>query len=88
VSVLDDFVSTLLAASDGASPWAVGTVGSVVAGGAADGLALVTVSWQGASVRAAYLVSYTPVVNDVVLMARVGPRLLILGRIGGTPPTS
>lgn len=85
---IDAFVASLLASGDAASPWAVGTITDVQAGAAADGLALATVAWQGTNVRAAYLVSYTPVVDHVVLMARVGPRLTILGRIGGTPPTS
>lgn len=88
MNALTGFVDTLIAAMDPASQWAVGTVASVVAGGAADGNALVSVNWQGSSVRVAYASSYTPVTGHVVLMARVGPRLVIVCRLIGTPPNS
>ena len=42
------------------------TVATVTAGGAADGNALTTVTWRGASVQAAYLASYTPTVGHRV----------------------
>lgn len=86
MSVLDVLVSNVLAAAQGASPFAVGTVTAVDLAAAADGNALVTVDWRGSSVRAAYCASYTPDVGHVVFMARFGPQLLVLDRIVGTPP--
>lgn len=87
MNVLGDFVSTILAAADSGSPFAVGTVTDVAAGAAADGNALVTVDWQGTDVKVAYAASYTPVVDHVVLLARTQP-LVILCRLIGTPPSS
>lgn len=88
MNALDALVGTFLdAAADGAH-WAVGTVQTVTAGAAADGNPLVSVRWQGSNVLAAYLSSYTPVVGHVVVMARVGAGLLIIGRAIGTPPSS
>jgi hypothetical protein len=87
VSILDDLVSTILTAADTGSPFTVGTVAAVSAGGAADGNALVTVTWQGTSIQVAYAASYTPVVGHVVLLARTQP-LVILCRVIGTPPSS
>lgn len=84
MNVLGDLVSTILSATDSGSPFAVATVTAVTAGGAADGNALVTVNWQGASVRVAYAASYTPVVGHVVLLARTQPPV-ILCRLIGTP---
>ncbi len=63
------------------------TVATVSAGAAADGNALVTVTWRGASQRAAYLSPYTPTVGHVVAVVIQGGALLILGRIIGTPPS-
>lgn len=60
-------------------------VASVAAGAASDGNALVTVTWHGASVQAAYLSSYSPTVSHTVLVLVQPPSLLILGRVIGTP---
>ena len=63
-------------------------VASVAAGAAADGNALVTVTWRGQPVPAAYLSSYTPVVSHVVVVLYQPPGgLVILGRVIGTPPS-
>lgn len=67
-------------------PFPVATVTTVTAGGAVDGNALVTVTWRGTPVQAAYAAAYTPVVNHVVLCAYDGVRLTILCRIIGQPP--
>jgi hypothetical protein len=62
------------------------TVATVVAGAAADGNALVTVTWRGAATKAAYLSSYTPTVGHVVLVLYQPPGgLVILSRVIGTP---
>lgn len=87
MSILDDLIGTILAAGDSGSPFTVGTVAAVGAGGAADGNALVTITWQGTSIKVAYAASYTPVVGHVVLLARTQP-LVILCRLIGTPPSS
>lgn len=87
-AVLDGFVSSLMKIGEKAGVWAVGSVVAVSPTGASDGNPLVTVTWQGTNVRAAYLASYTAAVGHVVLMARFGPRLIILGRVIGTPPNS
>lgn len=64
------------------------TVKTVTAGAAADGAALVTVTWRGEDVQAAYLASWTPTVNHVVAVLYQPPGgLLILGRMVGTPPS-
>ena len=88
MNALDALASSLLTAAESSSQWAVGTVATVTAGAAADGNPLVTVSWQGKAIRAAYASSYTPVTGHVVLMARVGPQLAIVCRLIGTPPAS
>jgi hypothetical protein len=63
-------------------------IASVVAGAAADGNALVTVTWRGQAVQAAYLASYTPTVSHTVIVLYQPPGgLLILGRVLGTPPS-
>lgn len=62
-------------------------IATVTAGGAADGNALVTVTWRGATQQAAYLASYTPTVGHVVAVAIQAGQLLILGRVIGTPPS-
>jgi hypothetical protein len=63
-------------------------VATVTPAGAADGNALVTVTWAGAEHAAAYLASYTPVVADVVAVVVQPPAgLLILGQPIGTPPS-
>ena len=71
------------------SAWAEpATVAAVTAAGAADGNALVTLTWRGQSVQAAYLSSYTPVVGHTVAVLYQPPGApLILGRIVGTPPS-
>lgn len=64
------------------------TVATVTAGAAADGNALATVTWRGASVQTAYLASYTPTVGHTVAVLYQPPGApLILGRIIGTPPS-
>ncbi len=63
-------------------------VASVSAGAAADGNALVTLTWRGQSVKAAFLSSYTPTAGHTVAVVYQPPGgLLILGRIIGTPPS-
>lgn len=63
-------------------------VATVTAGAAADGNALVTVTWRGTPVQAAYLASYTPAVAHVVMVLIQPPGgLTILGRVIGTPPS-
>ncbi|GIF16543.1 hypothetical protein [Actinoplanes teichomyceticus] len=63
-------------------------VTAVALGAAAESNALVTVSWRGTAVQAAYLSSYSPAVNDVVLVLIQPPGgLTVLGRIIGTPPS-
>lgn len=61
------------------------SVVNVAAGAASDGNALCTVSWNGADVEAAYLSSYSPTVGHSVLAVYVAGRLVILGRVIGTP---
>lgn len=77
MSALDDFAATLRTAAGKNSPWAVGTVVSFVSNGSNP--PTVTVDWNGTDVIAPCPRHYTPVVGHVVLMARVGPRLNILG---------
>jgi hypothetical protein len=63
-------------------------VASVSAGAAADGNALVTVTWRGQPAQAAYLASYTPTAGHVVVVLYQPPGgLMILGRVIGTPPS-
>lgn len=71
------------------SAWAEpAVVATVVAGAAADGNALVTVTWRGQAVQAAYLASYTPTAGHTVTVLYQPPGgLLILGRTIGTPPS-
>lgn len=52
-------------------PFAVGVVTAVISGNA-------TVSWNGGSYTPRRNSGYTPVVNDVVLMARPKDQLIIL----------
>lgn len=64
------------------------TVASVAAGAAADGNALVTVTWRGQNLPAAYLASYAPTAGHVVLVLCQPPAgLVVLGRVIGTPPS-
>lgn len=63
------------------------TITTVSAGAAADGNALVTISWRGQSLNASYLSTYTPTVGHVVAVVIQPPSLpLILSRVIGTPP--
>jgi hypothetical protein len=63
-------------------------IATVTAGAAADGSALVTVTWRGTAVQAAYLASYAPTAGHVVAVVVQPPGgLLILGRVIGTPPS-
>lgn len=85
---LDVFVANVLsAASDQPSPWAVGVVAAITAGGGADGADLVTVTWNGTDVPVAHGAHYTPAVGDVVLLARVRSSLAVVMHLVGTPPT-
>jgi hypothetical protein len=69
------------------SAWAEpAVVATVAAGAAADGNALVTVTWRGQAIQAAYLSSYTPTVgHNVIVLYQPPGGLLILGRVIGTP---
>lgn len=62
-----------------------GVIASVAAGAAADGNALVTVTWRGTNVACPYPSTYTPVVGHVVLLLVSPPRLVIVARLIGTP---
>lgn len=63
-------------------------VTTVSAGAAADGNALVVVTWFGQNVSASYCASYTPVVGHTVLVLYQPPGgLVILDRVIGTPPS-
>lgn len=61
------------------------SVTAVTSGAAKGGAALVRVSWRGANVSAQYIASYTPVVNDLVLVVHHGDVPYILGRLTGLP---
>jgi hypothetical protein len=61
-------------------------VATVTAGAATDGNALVTVTYNGATLPAKYLLHYTPVVGHQVMVAKSGGVITILGRPGGFPP--
>jgi hypothetical protein len=64
----------------------LGMVSSVVANGATDGHASVTVTVGSSAVTAPYLESYTsPAVGDLVMVLLVDRSPLILGRIVGLP---
>lgn len=63
----------------------VGVIATVTAGAAADGNALVTVTWQGSTSACAYPSTYTPVVGHRVLLAIQPPQIVILCRLIGTP---
>jgi len=71
------------------SAWAEpAVIATVTAGAAADGNALVTITWRGTTVQSAYLASYTPTVGHTVAVLYQPPGApLILGRIIGTPPS-
>lgn len=67
-------------------PVLIATVSSVSAGQAADGNALVSVTWRGQVVTVAgYASSYSPAVNHRVMCAVVDHQLVILARIVGYP---
>lgn len=70
------------AADTGRRTWPA-VVTSVVAGGAKDGFAAVTVRFQGGQYRASYMSHYTPVVGHVVRVTLDGNQLHIEGRPGG-----
>lgn len=63
-----------------------GVIAAVTAGAAADGNALVTVTYRGITTAAAYPSTYTPNVGHVVnlLVCSTGS-VVILGRFIGTP---
>lgn len=58
---------------------------TVAAGAAADGNALVTVTWRGTDIAAPYPSTYTPVVGHTVLLLVAPPQVVIIGRYIGTP---
>ena len=62
-----------------------GTVVTVAAGAAADGNALVTVSWRGTNVACPYPSTYSPAVGHVVLLLIDPPRVVIAAQLVGTP---
>lgn len=62
-----------------------GVIATVTAGAAADGNALVTVTWRGTTVACPYPSTYVPVVGHVVLLLIVPPQLVIVARLIGTP---
>lgn len=63
-----------------------GVIATVTAGAASDGNALVTVTYRGVTVEAAYPSTYTPVVAHVVnLLVTSTGGVFILGRFIGTP---
>lgn len=63
-----------------------GTVTQVVAGGASDGSALVTVTLDSGTVmQIGYLASYTPTLNDRVRISNADRYPIILGRPAGLP---
>ena len=51
----------------------------------ADSPPKVTVKWRGQTYVFPHLLNYTPVVNDVVVLAPYAGSYLILGRPGGFP---
>lgn len=79
MNALDGLVDNLLTASaaSGPVPFAVGTVASFTDNGVNP--PTVTVTWRGSKVVAACPRHYTPVVGHVVVMARFGPQLNIIG---------
>lgn len=60
-------------------------VTNVLSGTAADGNALVQVSWRGSKFTAAYLSTYAPAIGHQVAVVLAGSEPLILGRVIGTP---
>jgi hypothetical protein len=60
-------------------------VAAVTPGGASDGNALVTLTWRGMSIAAAYSSAYTPVAGHTVLVHVQPPSVVILARVIGTP---
>jgi hypothetical protein len=82
---LADHTSERIRAATGGDAF-LATIGTVTAGAAADGNALVTVDWRAGTVEAAgYLSSYTPVVGHRVLCELVDNQLIITGRVVGYP---
>lgn len=78
--------STVKFAAAAESPELVATVTTVTPGGAADGSALVSVTWRGVEVVVnGYPDSYTPAPGHRVYCSFVGPQLLIVFRIIGAP---
>ena len=69
-----------------ASRMVVASVAAVTAGAAGDGNALVTVTYDGATVTAAgYAASYTPVVGHRVLCAIPDRQVIVVCRVIGYP---
>lgn len=73
-------------AAAGLPDWPVAEVTAITVGGGTDGNALVTVDYQGATLKVPFLLHYTPVVGHVVALGRSGGNWIILGRPGGFPP--
>lgn len=62
-----------------------GTIDSTTPGGSTDGLTAAFVNVGGSVVPAPYLSSYTPVVNDHVLVLLMLGSPVILGKVVGLP---
>lgn len=79
---MSDVVSRLAADDpNGDETWAgTAVVTDDAAGTTTDGRLLITISWRGTEIDAAYLASYTPVVGHRVTFIKAGPSLLVLGR--------
>lgn len=75
----------LNARGDG-DPWPTATVTAVTAGGGADGEDLVTVTYLGAELNLPHMDHYTPVVEHVVALVRIGGLWTVFGRPVGFPP--
>lgn len=63
------------------------TVVTVAAGAGSDGESLVTVDYLGARLDLPHMAHYTPLVDDVVALIRVGGIWTIFGRPVGFPTT-
>lgn len=66
--------------------WPEAVVKSIAVGGGTDGLDLVTVSYQGATLALPHYAHYTPAVGHVVTLIRAGGTWRIFGRSIGFPP--
>lgn len=60
-------------------------VQSIMSGGGSDGQALVTVTYNGATLAFPHMAHYTPVVGDVVALVRWSGQWVIAGKPVGFP---